>query len=52
MAVASITETMQYLTFKLAEEVFALDITKVREVLEFSSVPSRSRWPASGCHRR
>ncbi|MBF0606764.1 MAG: chemotaxis protein CheW [Candidatus Magnetobacterium sp. LHC-1] len=45
MAVASITETMQYLTFKLAEEVFALDITKVREVLEFSSVTKIPRTP-------
>ncbi|KJU85425.1 chemotaxis protein CheW, partial [Candidatus Magnetobacterium bavaricum] len=45
MAVVSITETMQYLTFKLAEEVFALDITKVREVLEFSSVTKIPRTP-------
>ncbi|MBF0342814.1 MAG: chemotaxis protein CheW [Nitrospirae bacterium] len=45
MAVASITDTTQYLTFKLAEEVFALDIVKVREVLEFSSVTKIPRTP-------
>jgi len=31
-------ETTQYLTFKLANEVFALDIGKVREVLDFTAV--------------
>jgi len=34
MAVTSITETTQYLTFRLDEELFALDIGKVREVLD------------------
>ena len=34
MSVSSITETSQYLTFKLEAEVFALDISKVREVLD------------------
>jgi purine-binding chemotaxis protein CheW len=38
MSVAGITETTQYLTFKLDDEVFALDITKVREVLDFTTV--------------
>lgn len=33
-------ETTQYLTFKLAEELFALDIGKVREVLDFTVVTS------------
>lgn len=28
----------QYLTFKLDDEVFALEISKVREVLDFSDV--------------
>jgi purine-binding chemotaxis protein CheW len=35
----------QYLTFKLAEEVYALDIGKVREVLEFTSVTKVPRTP-------
>jgi purine-binding chemotaxis protein CheW len=45
MAVAVITETTQYLTFKLGDEVFALDITKVREVLDFTSVTKVPRTP-------
>ncbi len=38
MRVAAITETVQYLTFKLSEEVFALDVAKVREILEFTTI--------------
>lgn len=37
MRVAQITETTQYLTFKLAEEAFALDVARVREILEYTS---------------
>jgi purine-binding chemotaxis protein CheW len=45
MAAATITETTQYLTFKLADEVYALDITKVREVLDFTTVTKVPRTP-------
>ena len=45
MAVTSITETTQFLTFKLGDEVFALDITKVREVLDFTTVTKVPRTP-------
>lgn len=38
MSVNGITENNQYLTFVLDDEVFALDISQVREVLEFNSV--------------
>lgn len=38
MSVASITETGQYLTFRLDSETFALDISKVREVLDFTRI--------------
>jgi purine-binding chemotaxis protein CheW len=38
MSVATITEATQYLTFKLDEEVFALDVAKVREILEYTTV--------------
>jgi purine-binding chemotaxis protein CheW len=31
-------ETCQYLTFKLADEVFALDVAKVREILEYAKI--------------
>ncbi len=45
MTVAGIIETTQYLTFKLDDEVFALDITKVREVLDFTTVTKVPRTP-------
>jgi len=45
MAVTSITETTQFLTFKLGDEIFALDITKVREVLDFTTVTKVPRTP-------
>jgi len=45
MSVTSITETSQYLTFKLEEEVFALDISKVREVLDFTDVTKVPETP-------
>jgi purine-binding chemotaxis protein CheW len=34
----AVTENTQYLTFTLAEELFALDIGKVREVLDYTTV--------------
>jgi len=45
MAATGIVETMQYLTFKLSDEVFALDITKVREVLDFTTITKVPRTP-------
>ncbi len=45
MSEAGIMETTQYLTFKLDDEVFALDITKVREVLDFTTVTKVPRTP-------
>jgi len=45
MSVTEITETRQYLTFKLADEVFATDVSKVREVLDFTSVTKIPRTP-------
>jgi len=45
MNVSPITETTQYLTFKLGDEVFALDIAKVREVLDFTAVTKVPRTP-------
>jgi purine-binding chemotaxis protein CheW len=45
MAVTSITDTTQFLTFKLGDEVFALDISKVREVLDFTTVTKVPRTP-------
>ncbi|MEW6659135.1 MAG: chemotaxis protein CheW [Thermodesulfobacteriota bacterium] len=45
MSVPVITETTQYLTFKLEEEIFALDISKVREVLDFTKVTKVPQTP-------
>jgi len=45
MSVSSITEISQYLTFKLDDEVFVLDIGKVREVLDFTSIAKVPQTP-------
>jgi purine-binding chemotaxis protein CheW len=45
MSVAGITETVQYLTFELAEEIFAFDVAKVREILEFTSITKIPQTP-------
>ena len=45
MSVSEINETRQYLTFKLAEEIFAIDVAKVREVLEISTITKVPRTP-------
>jgi purine-binding chemotaxis protein CheW len=45
MAIDSIAATTQFLTFKLEEELFALDIGKVREVLDFTSITKVPRTP-------
>ena len=45
MSVTDITDTRQYLTFKLADEVFAIDVSKVREVLDFTTITKIPRTP-------
>jgi purine-binding chemotaxis protein CheW len=45
MSVSEITDTRQYLTFKLGDEVFAIDVSKVREVLEFTTITKIPRTP-------
>ena len=45
MSVSEITETRQYLTFKLGDEIFAIDVSKVREVLDFTVVTRIPRTP-------
>jgi purine-binding chemotaxis protein CheW len=39
------TQTMQFLTFKLADELFALDISQVREVLDYTPVTRVPQTP-------
>ncbi len=45
MSVTEITDTRQYLTFKLGDEVFAIDVSKVREVLDFTTITKIPRTP-------
>ncbi len=45
MAVSGITETKQYLAFNLAEEIFSVDVSKVREVLEYMEITKMPRAP-------
>jgi len=45
MSATGISETVQYLTFKLDEEIFALDVAKVREILEFTSITKVPQTP-------
>src|SRR5579884_2516046 len=45
MSVTEITETRQYLTFKLGDEVFATDVAKVREVLDLTTITKIPRTP-------
>ncbi|WP_130471402.1 chemotaxis protein CheW [Candidatus Magnetaquicoccus inordinatus] len=49
MATSSVTETTQFLTFVLAEEVFAVDIGRVKEVLEYTQLTKVPRTPKFMC---
>ncbi len=39
------TSSVQYLTFKLEEEVYAVDVAKVREILDFPPITKVPRTP-------
>ncbi len=45
MSESAAMETGQYLTFKLRDELFALDIAKVREVLDYTPIAKIPRMP-------
>ncbi len=45
MSIEAITEVRPYLTFKLGEEIFALDVSQIREVLDFTSITKVPRTP-------
>ncbi len=45
----TITETRQYMTFKLGDELFAIDVAQVREVLEIGQI---TKIPAAPAHMR
>ena len=46
MVADGVMAATQYLTLRLGDEVFALDISKVREVLDFTTVTKVPRTPA------
>jgi len=45
MSQSEISETIQYLAFKLDEEVFAIDVAKVREILEITPITKVPQTP-------
>jgi purine-binding chemotaxis protein CheW len=45
MSIMETVSTTQYLTYKLDDEVFAFDISKVREVLDFTTITKVPRTP-------
>jgi len=45
MSASEITETRQYLTFRLSNETFAIDVAKVREVLDLTTITAIPRTP-------
>ena len=49
MSVSNITEIRQYLTFKLADETFAVDVAKVREILEWTTITKVPQTPDYMC---
>lgn len=46
MNVSSITEPAQYITFKLGDELFAIDVVQVREVLDLTQITRVPTAPA------
>ena len=45
MGATDSAQTTQYLSFKLGDEVFALDVAKVREILDFTSITKVPQTP-------
>ena len=45
MTVSNITETALYLTFRLEDEAFAIDVSHVREVLDMTAITKVPRAP-------
>jgi purine-binding chemotaxis protein CheW len=49
MSNAAILETRQYLTFKLSEEVFGVDVAQVREILDYVKITKVPQTPDFMC---
>lgn len=45
MSAETITKTYQYLTFGLSSEVFAVEVGKVREILDYTTITKVPRTP-------
>jgi len=45
MSITDVMETTQYLTFKLSDEVFAVDVAKVREILDYTQATKVPNTP-------
>lgn len=45
MSASEITEAGQYLTFRLGQEIFAIEVAKVREVLDLAPITAIPRTP-------
>ncbi len=45
MSIDTVTETTQYLSFKLGEEIFAVDVAKVREILDVIAITKVPQTP-------
>lgn len=45
MAEATTSETTQYLTFRLQEEIYAVDVANIREILDFSTITKVPKSP-------
>lgn len=45
MSVAAASQSTQYLTFRLAEEIFAVDVANIREILDFTTVTKVPQTP-------
>ncbi len=49
MSNKSITEIGQYLTFKLSDEIFGVDVSQVREILDYIKITKVPQTPAFMC---
>lgn len=45
MSTANIPDTTQYLTFRLQEETYAVDVANIREILDFTAVTKVPKTP-------
>jgi purine-binding chemotaxis protein CheW len=45
MSASAVSEPIQYLTFKLQEELYAVDVANIREILDFTTVTKVPKTP-------